>query len=156
MTHSWSEDHHLYNSSSLGIWSLQKHCPPKHCWLYRLMSPLLKDSTIQNTIITYSLVKHNTWPRWLSWMRVRLESRRSRVRTWLRSTTFFHGDWSWMCTILVNFWLCWDLTTRQPLWIILCRHPEKGRKEIEEIVEEMKERDREERGTVIKEKKQKK
>ena len=29
----------------------------------------------------------------------------------------------------------------QPLWVILCRLPEKGRKEIEEIVEEMKERD---------------
>ena len=37
--------------------------------------------------------------------------------------------------------LCWGLTTRQPLWVILCRLPEKGRKEIEEIVEEMKERD---------------
>ena len=43
--------------------------------------------------------------------------------------------------------LCWGLTTRQPLWVILCRLPEKGRKEIEEIVEEMKERNREERGT---------
>ena len=43
-------------------------------------------------------------------------------------------------------WLCWGLTTRQPLRVILCRLPEKGRKEIEERVEEMKERDREERG----------
>ena len=34
--------------------------------------------------------------------------------------------------------------------------PEKGRKEIEEIVEEMKERDKEERGTGMKVKKQKK
>ena len=42
-------------------------------------------------------------------------------------------------------WLCWGLTTRQPLWVILCRLPEKGRKVIEEIVEEIKERDREER-----------
>ena len=42
------------------------------------------------------------------------------------------------------------------LWIILCRLPEKGRKEIEEIVEEMKEREREERGTRIKVKKHKK
>ena len=32
------------------------------------------------------------------------------------------------------------------LWVILCGLPEKGRKEIEEIVEEIKERDREERG----------
>ena len=31
----------------------------------------------------------------------------------------------------------------QPLWVILCRHPEKGRKQ---IVEEVKKRDREERG----------
>ena len=52
-------------------------------------------------------------------------------------------------------WLCWGLTTRQPLWVILCHLPEKGRKEIEERVEEMKERDREERGTGIKVKKQK-
>ena len=48
------------------------------------------------------------------------------------------------------------LRTRQPLRVILCRLPEKGRKEIEEIVEEMKERDREERGTGVKVKKQKK
>ena len=39
---------------------------------------------------------------------------------------------------------------------ILCHLPEKGRKEIEEIVEEMKERDREERGTGMKVMKQKK
>ena len=44
----------------------------------------------------------------------------------------------------------------QPLGVILCHLPEKGRKEIEEIVEEMKERDREERGTGLKVKKQKK
>ena len=54
------------------------------------------------------------------------------------------------------FWLCWGLTTRQPLRVILCRLLEKGRKEIEERVEEMKERDREERGTGMKVKKQKK
>ena len=46
---------------------------------------------------------------------------------------------------LLKNWLCWGLTTRQPLWVILCRLPEKGRKVIEEIVEEIKERDREER-----------
>ena len=50
----------------------------------------------------------------------------------------------------IEMWLCWGLTTRQPLWVILCRLPEKGRKKIEEIVEEMKERDSEERGTGIK------
>ena len=33
------------------------------------------------------------------------------------------------------------ITTRQPLRIILCRLSEKGRKEIEKIEEEMKERD---------------
>ena len=41
-------------------------------------------------------------------------------------------------------------------WVILCHLPEKGRKETEEIAEEMKERDREERGTGMKVKKQKK
>ena len=45
------------------------------------------------------------------------------------------------------------LTTHQPLWVILRHLPEKGRKE---IVEEMKERDREERETGIKVKKQQK
>ena len=35
--------------------------------------------------------------------------------------------------------------THQPLWVILCHLPEKGRKEIEEIVEEMKDSDREDR-----------
>ena len=44
----------------------------------------------------------------------------------------------------------------QPLWVILCHLPEKRRIEIEEIVEEMKERDREERGTGMEVKKQKK
>ena len=34
--------------------------------------------------------------------------------------------------------LCWGLTTRQPLRVILCRLPEKGRKEIEERVERWK------------------
>ena len=46
--------------------------------------------------------------------------------------------------------LCWGLTTRQPLWVILFHLPEKGRREREEIVEEMKEKDREERGTGMK------
>ena len=41
-----------------------------------------------------------------------------------------------------GFWLCWGLTTSQPLWVILCYLPEKGRKKIEEREEEMKERDR--------------
>ena len=45
--------------------------------------------------------------------------------------------------------------TRQPLCVISCRLQENGRKEIEEIVEEMKERDREERETGMKVKKQK-
>ena len=40
--------------------------------------------------------------------------------------------------------------TCQPLWVILCRLPEKERKEIEGIVEEMKGRDREERETGMK------
>ena len=35
--------------------------------------------------------------------------------------------------------------TCQPLWVILCRLPEKGRRKTEEIVEEIKERDRGER-----------
>ena len=52
-------------------------------------------------------------------------------------------------------WLCLGLTTRQPLWVILCRLPEKGG-ETENIVEYIKKRDREETGTEMKVKKQKK
>ena len=64
------------------------------------------------------------------------------------------------CTIPNEFGyvtdVCWNLTTCQPLWVILCCLPEKGRKGIEQIVDLMKERDREERGTGMKVKKQKK
>ena len=69
------------------------------------------------------------------------------------NSTFF---WPKICILLTLFllkpgyWLCWGLMTCQPLWVILCCLPEKGRKEIEEIVEEMKERDRGERGTGMK------
>ena len=38
--------------------------------------------------------------------------------------------------------VCWGLKTRQPLWVILCRLPENGRREIEEVVDEMKEMNR--------------
>ena len=55
--------------------------------------------------------------------------------------------------VFTKILMCWGLMIRQPLWVILCRLPEKGRKE---VVEEMKERDWEERGTGIKVKKQKK
>ena len=54
------------------------------------------------------------------------------------------------------FLLCCGLTTCQPLWVILCRLPEKGRKGTEEIVEKMKQRNREERGTGMKVMKQEK
>ena len=37
----------------------------------------------------------NGRPRWRSWMRVRLQTRRSQVRPPPRSATFFRGDWSW-------------------------------------------------------------
>ena len=60
----------------------------------------------------------------------------------------------WMFFFIIL--LCWNLTTRQPLRVILCCLTEKGRKETEDTVEEMKERGREERGTGVKVKKQKK
>ena len=37
----------------------------------------------------------NRRPRWLSWMRVCLETRRSRVQPPPRLGSFFRGDWSW-------------------------------------------------------------
>ena len=54
------------------------------------------------------------------------------------------------------FFIVLGFNDTSPLRVILCRLPEKGRKEIEERVEEMKERDREERGTGMKVKKQEK
>ena len=54
------------------------------------------------------------------------------------------------------FLLCWGLTARQPVWVVLCRLLEKGVREIEEIVGEMKEKNRVERRKRMKEKKQKK
>ena len=41
--------------------------------------------------------------------------------------------------LIIDFLLCWELMTHQPLWFILCCLPDKGRKE---IAEEMKERTR--------------
>ena len=46
-----------------------------------------------------------------------------------------------VASCFVLFLLSWGLTTRRPLWVILCRLPEKGTREIEEIVEEMKQMD---------------
>ena len=54
----------------------------------------------------------------------------------------------------VGFDCVGSLTTLQPLWVILCHLPDKGRKKIEEIVKEMKERDRADRETRMKVKKQ--
>ena len=58
-------------------------------------------------------------------------------------------DWltDWLILFRFN-----DMST---LWVILCRLLEKGRNEIEEIVEEMKERDREDKRAGMKVKKQK-
>ena len=59
----------------------------------------------------------------------------------------FHVNFEYDCQLLYFTvvipcdWLCWGLTTHQPLWVILCHLPEKGRKEIEEIEVEIKERD---------------
>ena len=73
--------------------------------------------------------------------------------------TFFHQKLttafleSVFGVFLLFFFCVLSLTTGQPLRVILCYLPEKGRKE---IVEEMKKKDREKRGTGMKVKKQKK
>ena len=52
------------------------------------------------------------------------------------SSFFFDAHLRWLQLLV---WLIvWGLMKRQPLWVILCHLPEKGRKEIEEIAEEMK------------------
>ena len=75
--------------------------------------------------------------------------------SWISDRNDFSYFWSSSHPDASYHWLCWGLTTHQPLWVILCRLPEKGRKE---IVEEMKVRTgkKEERGTKVKVKKQKK
>ena len=92
------------------------------------------------------------------------KKKKNKNKNWYFHCDFggFHGDFIYHTQphptrfFLTLTCLYWGLTTRQPLWVILCRLPEKGRKETEEIAEEMKERDREERGTGMKVKKQKK
>ena len=56
--------------------------------------PLIKEGCCQFLAKELAGVLVNCRPRWPSWMRVRLETRRSRVWPWLRSPTFFPGDWS--------------------------------------------------------------
>ena len=58
---------------------------------------------------------------------------------WCVSMMFTNGIYKAMDTL--SDWLCRDLMTHQPMWVILCHLPEKRR---EEIVEEIKERDKEE------------
>ena len=58
---------------------------------------------------------------------------------WHRNLIFCHFHYKQ--TLIV-----WVLMTHQPLWVILGHLQRKGEK-IEEVAEEMKERDREERGT---------
>ena len=77
-----------------------------------------------------------------------------RLNFWKWRQKFDHKDLqilelgSWDFLILTV-----SASTGQSLWVILCHLPEKGRKEIAEV---MKKRDREERGTGMKVKKQKK
>ena len=99
----------------------------------RCISRYLLHDTCHNTLFTFEIISNGMWI--ILWWS-------TKVLTILQSLfgrTAFN-------------WLFWGLTTHQLFWVISCRLPEKGRKEIEE----MKERDREERGTGIKVKKQKK
>ena len=53
----------------------------------------------------------------------------------LRTRNFYWSVSPWMVRVLSpgNMWLIWlssGLTTRQPLWVIFCRLPEKGRRKI--------------------------
>ena len=85
---------------------------------------------------------------------------RVRVKNKLYTIMLSHGQTKGRCYFTISLLFKQDapltliVLTRQPLWVILCRLPQKGRKEIEEIVEEMEERNREERGTGMKGKKQ--
>ena len=128
---SWSIDGNHFSNRSFP-------CPreaPNEIWA-TLAQRLQRRSCLKFwTFFPYKCTGKQTWPR-----------HRKRVKC--QCTTI----------ILATFidWLCLGLSTCQPLWVILCGLPEKGRKEIEEIVEEMKERNMEERGSGIKVKKQKK
>ena len=80
-------------------------------------------------------------------------------RTSIPSITLIHEVVFKILGKITGAWidiLFWDLTKRHSSRVILCCFPEKGRNEIEEIVEEMKDRDRAERGKGKKVKEQKK
>ena len=59
-----------------------------------------------------------------------------RTDTWFRSYKLFFVLTSAEHELLIAL----GFKTCQPLWVILCRLLENGRREIEELVEEMKER----------------
>ena len=100
------------------------------------------------------LFSHNIIP---NWMQKAAMSNMDKPREWavmscnIRERPLLH-----ICETKIDWLIVLGLTTRQPLRVILCRLQGKERKEIEEIVVEMNERDREERGTGMKVKKQKK
>ena len=53
--------------------------------------------------------------------------------------------WAGLAVVNSDLCVCWGLTTHQPLWVILCHLPEKGRREIDDS-RGLKERDKGERG----------
>ena len=124
----------FWNGTILAIFDLQ-------------VTPMLPTKSQGNWPLGSGEVK-NRFSRWPPWQP-------SLISHWNNFSYFWstsHPDAAYQVSSQLAFWfrrrsdsLCWGLTTRQPLWVILCRLPEKGRKVIEEIVEEIKERDREER-----------
>ena len=56
----------------------------------------ISDSISQNIPSQiFFVIQSDGRPWWLSWIRIRLETRRSQVQPPLRLATFFRGDWWW-------------------------------------------------------------
>ena len=105
-------------------------------YLYSLLSLALQP------FIHFPLIVNRFWTKTFSYTQISI------FFPWHRNLIFCHFHYKQ--TLIV-----WVLMTHQPLWVILGHLQRKGEK-IEEVAEEMKERDREERGTWMKVKKQKK
>ena len=90
--------------------------------LFHVLSCLLSYCCVRRVLCLALLLAELSKPIYAEWTLLPLK-RPFLFRRCLVSFYYFH--------ILYKFLLVLGLTTRQPLWVILCRLPEKGRKEIE-------------------------
>ena len=104
------------------------------------------------------------WWGWTEWCtEERNQVKNDRRKEWLKVRQIQYSPIVWkrgynnivFVICLLSRLIVLGFNNTSTLWVILCLFPEKGRKQIEEILEEKKERDKEEKGTGMKVKKQK-